>query len=377
MNIITRTTDAITNASDLKNLHTIKNFPILMSCVDTDNDTDIVSDLIWQISPSSGLIQLKELIPLDILYREQHSGTTGGLWLKHHQSFSKFLQKYKPKAVLEIGGGHGILSTDYVRYDSIPWTIVEPSPAPVDGCPANIIVSLFDEHFEFQGDFDTVVHSHVFEHLYQPNVFVKHLADIMKDGNQLIFTLPNMEKMLKNNQTNCINFEHTVFLTEPYVEYLLAKHGFRIIEKEYFTDCHSIFYATVKDSTVVPIELSKELYNTNKQIYIDYINYHNKLINDLNNKVQEINGPVYLFGAHIFSQYLLVCGLDGSKIASILDNDPKKQSKRLYGTDLKVESPNILKDIKNPIVILKAGFYNEEIKADILSNINANTIFLE
>ena len=236
---------------------------------------------------------------------------------------------------------------------------------------------MFDEHFEFQGDFDTVVHSHVFEHLYQPNAFVNQLSDIMKDGNQLIFTLPNMEKMLKNKQTNCINFEHTVFLTEPYVEYLLANHGFRIIEKEYFTDCHSIFYATVKDSTVVPIELSKELYNTNKQIYIDYINYHNKLINDLNNKVQEINGPVYLFGAHIFSQYLLVCGLDGSKITSILDNDPKKQSKRLYGTELKVESPNILKDIKNPIVILKAGFYNEEIKKDILSNINASTIFLE
>jgi len=49
----------------------------------------------------------------------------------------------------------------------------------------------------------------------------------------------------------------------------------------------------------------------------------------------------------------------------------------LYGTDLKVESPILLKDIKNPVVILKAGFYNEEIKKDILSNINAGTIFLE
>ena len=49
----------------------------------------------------------------------------------------------------------------------------------------------------------------------------------------------------------------------------------------------------------------------------------------------------------------------------------------MYGTNLKVFSPNILsKDDSDPVVILKAGVYNQEIKKDILENINSKTIFL-
>ena len=37
----------------------------------------------------------------------------------------------------------------------------------------------------------------------------------------------------------------------------------------------------------------------------------------------------------------------------------------------------ILKDIKSPVVILKAGVYNKEIKDDIIKNINPNVTFWE
>ena len=50
--------------------------------------------------------------------------------------------------------------------------------------------------------------------------------------------------------------------------------------------------------------------------------------------------------------------------------------KRLYGTTLEVNSPKILKNNKNPTVILRAGVYNEEIKKDIISNINSDTVFI-
>jgi len=53
----------------------------------------------------------------------------------------------------------------------------------------------------------------------------------------------------------------------------------------------------------------------------------------------------------------------------------KKQGRRLYGTSFKVKSPKILKD-KGPVnLILKAGIYNEEIKKDILENINDKVVF--
>ena len=61
----------------------------------------------------------------------------------------------------------------------------------------------------------------------------------------------------------------------------------------------------------------------------------------------------------------------------LLDNDTNKQTKRLYGTNLFVKSPTVLKDVERPIIILKAGVYNDEIKNDIIVNINPKTVFWE
>ena len=112
------------------------------------------------------------------------------------------------------------------------------------------------------------------------------------------------------------------------------------------------------------------MYDKNKKLFLDYVKYQQNLVDDLNENMEQTNSPIYLFGAHVFAQYLINFGLDTQKIEDILDNDPQKQGKRLYGTSLMVESPKVLKSIDNPIVILKAGVYNDEIKKDILENIN-------
>ena len=65
-----------------------------------------------------------------------------------------------------------------------------------------------------------------------------------------------------------------------------------------------------------------------------------------------------------------------SKVICLLDNDSKKENKRLYGTQLISQSPKILKDIPEALVVLRAGVYNDEIKNDILNNINPNIIFI-
>lgn len=378
MKLIKRNHCVVTGSSDFEFLHEVKNFPIFMGCVNTAKAEDVRVNMSWSISRGSGLVQLNNLIPLDILYPESHgSGGIGALWDKHHKAFAHFLNRMSPSAVFEVGGAHGILAREYKQYSNIPWTILEPNPSPVDGCEARFIKGFFDDKFSYDEAFDTVVHSHVFEHIYEPDQFMRHLAGFMADGKHLVFSLPNMQVMLERKYTNCVNFEHTVFLTETYVEFLLAKHGFRLLTKEYFMDDHSIFYAAVRDPSVKAIELSPGLYVKNKQIYMDYANYHEKLIKELNRKIHEFTEPVYLFGAHVFAQYLIVCGLDTSRIVSLLDNDPKKRGKRLYGTSLTVQSPKVLHDVERPIVILKAGVYNQEIKEDILNNINKTVTFLE
>ncbi|ABL02610.1 hypothetical protein Rmag_0896 [Candidatus Ruthia magnifica str. Cm (Calyptogena magnifica)] len=377
MEIRTRNRCEITKSENLEILHTLRNFPVYMGCTKQLQKEDLVADMTWVIFKNSGLIELKELIPLNILYPENHAGAVGKIWDNHHNAFAKFLSYYNPNSLIEIGGAHGILSKKYQDINSSNWTIVEPNPILASGVKVNLIKCFFDDTFIFEDDYDTIVHSHVFEHIYEPDAFIKYLSKLMKDGKKLIFSIPNMKVMLERKYTNCINFEHTIFLTEPYVEYLLAKHGFKIDKKEYFMDDHSIFYGTIKDSSVQPIQLNDSLYEENKKLYLDYILYHEVLVHNLNKRIENSTTKIYLFGAHVFSQYLIAFGLNTSKMVCLLDNDPNKQGKRLYGTDMQVASPEILKNIENPMVILKAGVYNNEIKKDILKNINHNVRFME
>jgi hypothetical protein len=186
-----------------------------------------------------------------------------------------------------------------------------------------------------------------------------------------------MQVMLERKYTNYINSEHTIFLTEPYVEHLLSKHGFRLKRKEYFLDDHSIFYYAVRDPVETSSKLCSNLYLKNKQIYQDYIDFHFQLTSQLNSKINTTKQPVYLFGAHVFSQYLLSFGLDRTHIIGLLDNDPQKHGQRLYGTELQVYAPEVLRNLDNPLVILRAGVYNAEIKSQILDGINPATQFIE
>ncbi|EAT59778.1 class I SAM-dependent methyltransferase [Chlorobium ferrooxidans] len=377
MNLIERNVDVVTGSTNVEVLHSIAEFPVFMGSVDQSFETDLFAEQSWSISRDTGILQLARLIPLDILYQSQHAGAVGGIWMEHHRQFSEFLKSFSPLSVLEVGGAHGILAKLYHAFNPIPWAILEPNPAPVDGCKARFIKGFFDDRFTYPEYFDTVVHSHVFEHIYEPDLFMRHLSGFIAEGKHLVFSVPNMQVMLERKYTNCINFEHTVFLTEPYIEYLLAKHGFKLLAKEYFLEDHSIFYATVRDKAVRPITLPPDLYEKNRQLYLDYVNYHRELITDLNSRIAATPNPLYLFGAHIFAQYLIAFGLDTSRIVSLLDNDPQKQGKRLYGTRLTVCSPKVLREVKEPVVILKAGVYNKEIKEDILGNINPDVLFLE
>jgi len=378
MELINRVFNLIDGKDDVEVLGTMKDFPVFMGCVNKNSEEDLCVDMTWGISKSTGIVQLQKLIPLDVLYAENHdSGVVGNIWMDHHRKFSKFIQHQSPNSVLEIGGAHGILSREYKEENSINWTILEPNPSPAEDVDATFIKGFFDDKFTFDGEIDTIIHSHVFEHVYYPDEFIGHISSFLNNGQNLIFSLPNMEEMLKRKYTNCINFEHTVFITEPYVEHLLSKHGFKQVAKQYFKDDHSIFYAYVKDSNTKTIELPKGLYEHNKKLYLDYVDYHKQLIKDLNAKIDNISEdqPIYLFGAHVFAQYLIEFGLDISRIICLLDNDTNKQGKRLYGTNMMVESPKVLEDLKNPIVILKAGVYNLEVSDDILSNINSSAIF--
>ena len=144
MHTIERVSDVFSGNFDLEILHSFKNFPVFMGCVETEYGNDFKTDMTWGISKGSGFIQLTNLIPLDLLYQEQHASAVGDIWHKHAKDFANFISNYRPTSVLEIGGSHGKLSKEYRLLKSCEWAILEPNPAPIEGVDVDFIKGFFD-----------------------------------------------------------------------------------------------------------------------------------------------------------------------------------------------------------------------------------------
>lgn len=113
-------------------------------------------------------------------------------------------------------------------------------------------------------------------------------------------------------------------------------------------------------------------YKKNLKLFQGMFSFWQKDIIKTNELIKKYK-DIYIFGAHIFSQLMLFNGLNKKKISAVLDNDKKKISKFLYGTNFKIYNPIVLKKSIKPCVILRAGSYNDEIKKQ-LYKINKNTI---
>lgn len=374
---IQRTESLLTKKPHLEHLYTLKKFPVFMGCVDSPRESDLRADMIWDICRNTGIIQLRELLPLETLYLEQHNDGVGATWQGLYKQFANFIEEESSGShILEIGGANDAIASHYLNaHPNATWTIVEPHPDYVTNPRINIVQSWFDENFQFQSPVDTIVHSHVLEHTYDPRGFLSHIHRFLKPGGKHIFTFPNMLPMLENKFTNCLNFEHTAFLTEDIVDYLLRAQGFHIVSKKYYGNPHSILYSTIRVDLPSNQPDLPQHYTQYRKVFMDFIEYHRDIVDQLNDQILNTKLPIYLFGAHIFSQYLIEFGLNQERIVAILDNSAQKQGKRLYGTHLLVHSPRILAEQDQAIVILKAGIYNEEIKKDILGNINQRVIF--
>lgn len=368
----------ITGSNNFSEIFSIKKFPIYMGVVNKNYKCEF-GDLNFKINKVSGSVQIHPKVPLRKLYFKPHgSGTIGKTWKNHHSYFFKFLQRDLKNIVVEIGGGHNSVSESFNHIKSDKkFNLLSFDPnGKKNKKPGNKTIREFfsKKHVKkIKNQASLVIHSHLFEHIYDPNAFLKNIFDSLRQNGTHIFSVPNLKSMVKMGYTNALNFEHPYFLEENMIDYLLKKNGFKILKKKKYYK-HSIFYKTIKQK-IQNKELRYNKFKTNKKLFENFYKKTTLDVKKINSKIKKLS-KVYLFGAHIFSQMLIFNNLNLNPIKGILDNDKKKFNKYLYGTNLKVLNPKILKRIRNPVVILRAAQYNKEIKNFILSKINKRTKFI-
>jgi len=376
-NVIVRKHSLLDSSSKLEHLHTFRNMPVSNGCTTNSKSDDIVMDQIWDICKNTGLVQLRELAPLDLVYKFPHNDGVGNTWENHDLELCNFIDEMNLKKVFEIGAGNGRLGKLYLSKNTTNhWTALEPNHSYDEIVMPNLVHlrEWFDLNYKIDKHYDAIIHSHVLEHSYDPTSFLKSIYEQIDNDTLHIFSIPNLLYFIKKKFTNGLNFEHTVFLTEKIVDNILNTVGFEIVKKHYYHEFPCIFYVT-KKSEPKEVTYSKSIYQENKKVFLDYIVGQIDDVKKLNDKICKFDGEIFLFGGHIWTHYLIFNGLSIDKISCLLDNSKMKQGKRLYGTSFIIKSPKILKGRENVAVIVKAAQHSKEIMDDIYNNINNKVIF--
>lgn len=365
----TRINCILSKQDNLVDLISLKKLPIFIGCTDKPKNEDLYFDMDWSVGAKSGLIQLKNLINPNIIYSDFHSEAVGQLWKKHNEEFSKFVIKYCDSRVLEIGGGKNVLANLCVKNKKIKsWynfelAKIKNSQIEYSSKVKYINKSITGSYAKKIIKNETIlVSSHVLEHLYSP---IETLKTIIKNTKikKIVFSIPDLKTYLENEYLNVINFEHTYLLTEEVLKKILSEINFKIKIKKNFQK-HSIFIYAVKSKK----EINYNLPNLKKyqNLYKRNINFYKKKISKFNKIFLGKNkSSNFIFGAHIFSQYLLKMGLKENNFSYVLDNSKDKFRKRLYGTNISIEKPGIIKKIKKPIVLVNMGQYQLEVESQL------------
>ena len=220
-----------------------------MGTTDKPRETDICKNLNFSVCIECGHVQLSNLIPLEALYEKSHNSAVGETWDRHHLEFSEFIKDYAKGTLVELGGGNLHLAKYLEKETAVDKVIVYDT---------NTYEAVEHDKIEMREEFfdvdtapkaDMVIHSHLLEHLYDPVDELANMGKLLHEGAYMAIAVPLIDKMLSDNFTNAMNFEHTYMTSAAQIEHMLKSAGFTIVESRNFSPYVSFIIAK-KTSTV-------------------------------------------------------------------------------------------------------------------------------
>ena len=305
--------------------------------------TDRFAEMCWSACRDCGTVQLRRLPALREVYRKRHTETLGSTWDRHQESFARFVAKHAKGRVLaweRVGAG----SKELVR-------------------PA----------VTFRGRL-TLVHSHVFEHWRDPGDVLAAIATALSPGAKMVLSVPAMDPLLRRGIMSPLNFEHTFHASTAVVRALLERARFRVLARETFGD-HSVFYACELARDAHDASEHGSLSQDSAETVRHAVAAQRRDARRISREAADFDGPRFLFGAHVFTQYLLGCGLDERAFDGVVDNSAVKAGQRLYGTGLRVLQPRQLRRYRKSLIVLRTGAYDREIREGLRRELGRKVVF--
>jgi hypothetical protein len=290
--------------------------------------------------PACFSVQLMSLADPEVLYDEHYFQPLHHtyLWIHHNISFVKFIIDHLDTdthdSILEIGSSSFCLGKHlihyYPKYTVFDYTLKNAHQKDnIRYIEGNCETYAFTE--------DTLVLSHVFEHLYNPKAFLQNCC---KNKVQHIFiSVPSMED---HDQLHVGN-QHTFLYSEKDLEYLFGLSQYKVNEKMVYNSMDQsfpcLFYHFVWSDMVVHVD--RDIYVNRHQYTCDYLN-----------RGITVSPNTFLATCGGFSLIMYALVVNKENIIGVIDKHSKKQGKQFGNTVLMVYPYERLKDYGKETSIL-------------------------
>jgi len=194
----------------------------------------------FEICESCGLFQIVDPVPPELIYAEADTYTTGFQKPRHLDDLiTTAIACDDPGRALDVGCNDGALMAALKRHGYGFVAGVEPNGAAAAlAAKAGHVVyrdflspALAERIVAEHGVFDALYLRHVAEHIGELASFFAALRRLLREGGLLVIELPEVEAGFARGNPAILWEEHVSYFTEPLAVYLLARYGFRVLER--------------------------------------------------------------------------------------------------------------------------------------------------
>jgi hypothetical protein len=325
-----------------------------------------------------GCIQLKNLFDPSKIYSQPMQCINGTSLNEHYKLFCDFIIKNKivdDYSFFEIGGAYGRLAKLIINYYkninniNIKYKILEfdttnyPPIENIDYINGNC------ETYNFK-NIKTLIMSHVFEHLYEPRLFLKNISE--SNVSQVFISIPDMESLSKLGDINNLNIYHTFYIDTKFITYLFNEYNY-ILKNTYNYSNNSIFYYFVKEQRTITNDFMINI-NDNSLISIQ-CNFYKEIKNKINNII--IEQPFFICPSGLYGRFIYYYLNENVKkhVLGFLDSDPMKIDKRLCGTNCLTYKKEKIIEYEKPIILIVSKKHYNELKDELILHNNKSIFY--
>ncbi len=335
--------------------------------------------------PDCTLVQITEIVPPEILFREYlYFSSTSAAMLAHAQdSAAKLIatRQLTPQSlVIEIASNDGYLLKNFVAA-GIPVLGIEPATniaqvATERGVPT--LAEFFGEPLarklrNERRQADVIIGNNVLAHVADLNGLMRGVALLLKDEGVAQFEVPYLKDLIDRVEFDTIYHEHLCYFSLTALDRLSQRHGLRLLDVERLPIhggslrvqfVHSESHQRTRES--VPLLLREETaWRVNRlDSLADFARRVEQLRAQLVRFLADLRHQgkrLAAYGAAAKGSTLLnYCGISRETIEFVVDRSPHKQGRYMPGVRIPILAPDqLLAQMPDHTLLLTWNFADE------------------